>query len=231
MIRPPDWRFASTLAALTLVGPLAIHLFLPAMPAVKLAFGISDAASGLMLSVTLFVVAFATLAYGSLSDRYGRRPLLLGGLAIFTLGSAISALAPSPELLLAGRAVQAVGAGCSGGLTRAIARDAYGTEGLVTVIAYLTMAYTLGPMIAPLAGGFLIDASGWRSVFWLAAVSGAMILVAAWRVLGETLPAEKRLAQQAGMLRDYARLFSSLRFNAYVLQSGFSSATFFVMST
>src|SRR4051812_361111 len=99
----PGWRFLGALAAITLIGPLAIHTFLPAMPAVKRVFGISDALAGLTFSVTLFVMAFATLVYGSLSDRYGRRPVLMTGLYVFVLGSALAALAPSIETFIAGR--------------------------------------------------------------------------------------------------------------------------------
>ena len=85
--------FATALGAITLIGPLAIHLFLPVMPAVKTAFAISDAVVELTFSVTLFTMAIVTLFYGSLSDRYGRRPVLLSGLALFVIGSALSAFA------------------------------------------------------------------------------------------------------------------------------------------
>jgi MFS family permease len=90
-----DARFIGALAAITLIWPLSIHIFLPVMPVVKSVFGISDALAGLSFSVSLFVMAFANLLYGSLSDRYGRRPVLLSGLFLFTLGSAVSAMAQS----------------------------------------------------------------------------------------------------------------------------------------
>src|SRR6202008_4084632 len=109
-------------------------------------------------------------------------PVLLWGLALFVAGSLVAALAGSIAELMAGRLVQAVGAGCGITLTRAIPRDAYGPASLVKAIAYLTMAYTLGPMLAPPAGGFLIDHLGWRSVFWFALVAGAGISVAAGAV-------------------------------------------------
>ncbi len=218
-----------TLATVTLIGPLAIHTFLPVMPVVKDAFGISDAQVGLMFSVPLFVLAFSTLVYGSLSDRYGRRPVLLTGLVLFTIGSGVSAMASSVSGLIAGRIIQALGAGSGVGLARAIARDAYGTEGLVKVIAYLTMAYTLGPMLAPLCGGMLLDASGWRSVFWFATVGGMLIAAGAYRVLYETHPRAATPPQPSSFVRDYAQLFAHARFVAFVLQSGFSSAAFFAM--
>src|SRR6202022_3998908 len=141
----PGPTFALALGLVAFIAPLAVHLFFPVIPAVKVALGLSDVAAQFNFSIALFAMALATLAYGSLSDRYGRRPLLLSGLLLFLLGSAISAVAPGASALALGRIVQAVGAGCSMTLVRTIARDAYRAEYLVRAIAYLTMFYTLGP--------------------------------------------------------------------------------------
>jgi len=217
-----------TLASITLIGPLAIHMFLPVLPVVKNAFVISDSLAGLTFSITLFVMGFVTLVYGSLSDRYGRRPVLLASLALFVVGSVASALATTVAWLVAGRMLQAVGAGGGATLARAIARDAFGTDRLVKAIAYLQMAYTLGPMLAPLAGGLMLDAAGWRGVPWLAAAIGLVISAAVVAVLHETHKAEHR-TRGGSVLADYAKLFSHARFTCYVLQSGFSTGTFFAM--
>jgi MFS family permease len=99
----------------------------------------------------------------------------MSGLVLFLIGSVISAFAPTPLLLVAGRLVQAIGAGCSLTLTRAIARDAYRAEHLIKAIAYLTMFGTLGPMISPIIGGALTDTLGWRSVFGFALIAGGAI--------------------------------------------------------
>lgn len=230
MRRGPDRRFLVTLASVSLIGPLAIHMFLPAMPVIKSVFATSDAMVGLTYSVALLVMAFATLVYGSLSDRYGRRPMLLTGLFLFTFGSGVSAIADSVSGLMAGRVIQALGAGCGVTLARAIARDAYGTEGLVKVIAYLTMAYTLGPMIAALFGGALIDMSGWRSMFWFAAIAGALVATASYVVLYETHPKEDIQQSPSGYLKEYAALFSHARFTAFVLQTGLASGVFYAMA-
>ena len=230
MRRGPDWRFLATLASISLIGPLALHMFLPAMPVIKSVFAISDALVGLTYSAALLVMAVSTLMYGSLSDRYGRRPVLLTGLFLFTLGSGVSGIADSIYGLIAGRVIQALGAGCGVTLARAIARDAYGTEGLVKVIAYLTMAYTLGPMLATLFGGMLIDMAGWRSLFWLAAIAGVLIATASCVVLYETHPTEEFHRKPSGFLQDYVALFSHARFTAFVLQTGFSSGIFFAMA-
>ena len=230
MRRGPDRRFLVTLASISLIGPLAIHMFLPAMPVIKSVFAASDALTGLTYSVALLVMAFATLVYGSLSDRYGRRPMLLTGLFLFTFGSGVSAMAGSVSGLMAGRVIQALGAGCGVTLARAIARDAYGTEMLVKVIAYLTMAYTLGPMIGALFGGALIDLAGWRSMFWFAAIAGALIATASYLVLYETHPKADIPHRTSGYLGEYAALFSHARFTAFVLQTGLASGVFYTMA-
>jgi DHA1 family bicyclomycin/chloramphenicol resistance-like MFS transporter len=226
----PGAGFAAALGAVTLIGPLAIHLFLPAMPDVKSAFGISDALVQLTFSVTLIAMAVVTPAYGSFSDRYGRRPILLIGLVSFLIGSAISAVAGSVAMLIFGRLIQAAGAGCGITLTRAIARDAYGPDTLVKAIAYLTMAYTLGPMIAPPLGGMLIDMFGWRSAFWFALIAGAVITISAYIVLFETRSAADIGQRPIGLLRHYAVLCRDARFMAFVLQSGFMSFMFFAIA-
>jgi DHA1 family bicyclomycin/chloramphenicol resistance-like MFS transporter len=205
---------------------------MPVIPAVKAALGISDALAQLTFSIALFVMAVATLVYGSLSDRYGRGPLLLSGLCLFLVGSAVSALANSVTTLVFGRLIQAIGAGCGIMLVRAIAQDVYGRN-LVKAIAYLTMAYTIGPMIAPIAGGILIDAFGWRSVFIFALAAGALITLNAYWAVFESRPPSPGSSRHAGqsVLRDYASLFRHVTFAAFVLQSGFCTASFLVTAT
>ena len=226
----PGPLFALALASISLIGPLAVHLFMPVIPAVKAALGLSDALAQLTFSIALFGMAFATLFYGSLSDRYGRRPVLLSGLCLFLIGSAVSALANSIVMLVLGRLIQAVGAGCGVTLVRAIAQDVYGPGRLVKAIAYLTMAYTIGPMIAPMVGGILIDNFGWRSVFGFALVFGGAIAAVAYAAIFESrAPAAAK--RGGSVLRDYAELFSHLRFTAFVLQTGFCTATFLVAAS
>jgi DHA1 family bicyclomycin/chloramphenicol resistance-like MFS transporter len=232
MTQKPGLAFALALASISFIGPLAIHLFMPVIPAVKASLGISDALAQLTFSIALFAMAFATLVYGSLSDRYGRRPMLLSGLCLFLIGSAVAALADSVLMLICGRLIQAIGAGCGITLVRAIAQDVYGRN-LVKAIAYLTMAYTIGPMIAPIAGGILIDVFGWRSVFIFALAAGALIMLNAYWAVFESRPPVPGSSRHAGqsVLRDYASLFRHVSFAAFVLQSGFCTASFLVTAT
>ncbi len=154
--------------------------------------------------------------------------MLLSGLFLFLIGSVISTMADSLGLLVAGRFIQAIGAGCGTTLVRTIARDAYGQQHLVKAIAYLTMFYTMGPMLAPLVGGILIDTLGWRMLFVFAYVCGAIIMIAAVLVIHETHTPQARSGPQVSVFRSYAALVTQLRFNAYILQTGFNSASFLV---
>jgi len=217
----------AVLGTMTFSGPLAIHFFLPAVPLLKQEFGVGSAVAQAAFSVTLFVMALSTLAYGSLSDRFGRRVVLIGGLLLFIVGSLQCALSHSMASLIVGRLLQAFGAGCGLVLSRAIAHDVFGADGFVRIIAYLTMAYSLGPMIAPPIGGLLVDSIGWRAIFAAAAATVAVTLVLALVVL----PASDRRPSVAGrkesLIGGYARLFRNARFCGFVFQSAFGSGAFF----
>tara|TARA_R110000868_G_scaffold1253_6_gene9714 strand:+ start:15459 stop:16658 length:1200 start_codon:yes stop_codon:yes gene_type:complete len=223
--------FIIVLGATTAFLPLSLHIFLPALPSVKADFATTEAIVNLTVSVPLFVMAFASLFYGSLSDRYGRRPVLLSSIALFVAGAACSAMADNIWLLIAGRILQAVGGGGGLGLARAIARDVFGADKLVKVISYLTMAYALGPMISTPVGGALVDFAGWRAVLAAATVFGAVLGVVCWAVMFETHTERAASGVRFAPFRDYARLFGDLKFSAYVFQSGFSTGVFFTMAS
>ncbi len=227
----PRRLFSVALAFTALITPLAVHIFLPVIPAVKAELALTDAEAQFAFSIALFTMAFATLAYGSLSDRFGRRPVLLSGLVLFLVGSAISAVAQTVETLAFGRLVQAAGAGCGMTLVRVIARDAYRAEHLVRAIAYLTMFYTLGPMISPFVGGVLIDTLGWRAVFGFSLLAGGAITLLAYAGIPETRPPRARESGEGGILRGYVALLRRPAFAGFVLQSGFNTGAFMTMAS
>ena len=218
------------LAALALLGPFAIHLFLPLIPVVKIDFDLSDALAQLTFSIGVFGLAFSTLAYGTFADRYGRRPVLLIGLILFLLGSIISAIATSFPSLLVGRVVQSIGAGCGITLARAIARDVYGDEGLVKGIAYLTMFYAAGALLAPGVGGFLVDQAGWRSVFYFSSLIGLTIAIGAYFVVPETR-ARTPESSSSSMISSFLELLRQPRFCALIIHSGCSTGTFLIVAS
>ncbi|AMN39672.1 MFS transporter [Rhodoplanes sp. Z2-YC6860] len=218
------------LAALALLGPFSIHLFFPVIPVIKADFALSDALAQLTFSIGVFGMAFSTLAYGAFADRYGRRPVLLVGLLLFLAGSVLSAFAFSFTGLLIGRILQSIGAGSGITLARAIARDVYGAEGLVKSIAYLTMFFALGALVAPGFGGFLIDQAGWRSVFYFASTIGFLIALGSYFVVPET---GKRATAGGGMsgLAGFIALLRYPRFCALVVHTGCSTGTFLIVAT
>ena len=226
----PGWLLFAALVLATMMGPMALQMFFPAVPDVRAGFGIGEDVAQLTVSLPLFVMAFLTLAYGSLSDRLGRRPVLIGGILLFAAGSALAAMADTIWLLLAGRFVQAAGGACGVALARAIVRDVYGADRLVRMIAWLTMAFALGPMLSVPLGGWLVVGYGWRSVLVFAALAGLAIALCIFLAVAESHPPAARTSgggvRRLG--RDYAALFGNLRLQAFVWQSGATSAAFFV---
>lgn len=208
------------------LGPFAMQVFLPALPAIQEGFGARPAAAQLAFSLSTLSIAVATLVYGPLSDRLGRRPALLGGLVVFLLGTLLCALAPSLELLVLGRVVQAAG-GCAGMvLSRAIVRDLYPREQAAQALAWITMAMVVAPMMAPALGGILVDLAGWRAIFLLGLVAGAGVLFAVARRLAET-GRPGALGGGPAMLGAFAHLLGQRAFRGWAVQAAFSMAVFF----
>ncbi len=220
----------AVLVLATGLGPFAMQVFLPALPAIQAGFATSAAAAQLAFSLSTLAIAFATLVYGPLSDRIGRRPALLGGLFVYLLGTGLCALAPSLELLVLGRVVQAAG-GCAGMvLSRAIVRDLYPREQAAQALAWITMAMVVAPTMAPALGGFLVDRAGWRSIFALGLAVGAGVLLACRARLVETGrpggPGGPGSAA-ATMLTAFAVLMRHRAFRGFAAQAAFSMAVFF----
>jgi MFS transporter, DHA1 family, multidrug resistance protein len=199
------------------------------MPAVKEAFGVSTGMAQLTLSLGMLSMACFTVAYGGLSDRFGRKRVLLSGLVLFTCGAASCMAAANLPMLLAGRILQGAGAGCGVVLARAIARDVYGQDRVAQVIAYLTAAYVLGPMFAPPIGGHLTVLFGWRALFVFASVVGLLVVLAVAFAVPETRA--RNAAAPRGVFVGYKSLLRRPRFVGFMLQPGMMSAAFYTQAT
>ncbi len=218
--------FLLTLVIVTSLGPLAMSSFVPAIPAIQSDFGVSGTIAQLTLSVSIITMAVASLAYGSLADRFGRRPVLLTGIGLGFAGSVLCALGPTIELVIAGRAIQAAGASTGFVLARVIVRDVYGDARSAKVLAYVTAAMTVAPMIGPILGGYLIDGVGWRAVFVVvAAVAAALFAVVAVR-LPETRPAD--VGRSDGSVgQSYLALLGNVGYLKFMAYGTMAQAAFF----
>jgi DHA1 family bicyclomycin/chloramphenicol resistance-like MFS transporter len=213
------------LAGITALAPFSLQIFLPALPAIQASFAVTPGIVQLALSLSILANAVANLAYGPLSDHFGRRPVLLVGLAAFIVGSLACALAPSIELLIVARIVQSVGGAAGMVLARAIVRDLYDRERSASIIAYLTMAMVVAPMLAPTIGAVLLDVASWRAIFFVVTGVGVVLIWPIVATLGETRPPEAR--RIGGSLAGAGALLRSGAFLSYALQSTFGIAIFF----
>ena len=219
--------FLVILVGATALGPLAMQIFLPSLPLIQSDLGVSAATAQLVLSVSIVAIAFSLLIYGPLSDRFGRRPLLILGLALFLAGSLIGTLAPSIAILVAGRTIQAVGGAAGLVLTRTIIRDVYGRERAASMIAYVTTAMVIAPMLAPAIGGIINDHFGWRANFAFVGLAGILVIALVVARLPETHQVRESFAGVRNMIAVFARLLRNREFRAFTLQSSFAIATFF----
>ncbi len=230
MTAPPraGWLFLATLVLATAMGPMAMQLLVPSLPAVAADFEVPLALANLNISVAMVVIALSTLIYGPLSDRLGRRPVMLAGIGMFLTGTAISAFAPNVGMLIFGRAVQAVGGAAGLVVARAVVRDIYGPDRSASVIATLTVSMMAAPMIAVVLGGVFTDFFGWRFNFYFAFAVGAAVAALMATALRETRRGEPQTGSAAlEMLHGYRHLFGSKVFAGYALQGSFGSGTFF----
>src|SRR5262249_12264350 len=185
---PPANSLAVTalLTAMVALGPISTDLYLPSLPGLARYFDVSVADAQLTLSSFLIGLATAQLIYGPLSDRFGRRPVLLVGLAIYVIASIVCAFAPSVPVLIFMRFLQAVGACVGPVLGRAVVRDVHGRDGAARVLAYMSAAMALAPAIGPIIGGFLEEWYSWRANFLALVCYGIVGLVLTWQILPET---------------------------------------------
>lgn len=217
----------SVLCAMSAAAPLAMHMIMPSLPGLQEVFE-TDYGT-VQLSLTLYMVAFAVaqLIVGPLSDRYGRRPVVLAGMMVYLAGGAICMVAPNIEVLVAGRILQASG-GCAGyALARSIVRDVYDRDRAASMIAYVTVAMALSPMIGPLIGGYLDVWFGWRSTFAFTLVIGGLITLGIFLGLRETHTERGTVTSAGDMLRSFGHLLSRRTFLGYALSMSVLTGAWF----
>jgi len=182
------------LAGLTMVGPLAIDTYLPSFPTIGAEFGATPLAVQQTLSLFLFCFAFMMLFYGTLSDTFGRRPIILVSLVLYIAACVGGALAGSLGFLLVCRVLQGLASGAGSVVSRAIVQDRFSGAEAQKILGHIMMVFGLAPAIAPILGGWLQVTYGWRSIFWFLTAFGVVMFLAVWRWLPESLAKKDRHA-------------------------------------
>jgi len=225
--RPGSRRVLILLTAMAAIGPMGLNILTPAVPGLGVTFAAEPAAVQLTLSLYLLGLAVSQLVMGPLSDRLGRRPVVLMGLTLAAVASVAAIAATSVQALIVARIAQAVGASAGVVVGRAIIRDLYDRDHAAAMIGWVTSATVVAPMLAPMIGGFLDTALGWQAIFAFVGLVSAAILIGATIALPETQAA----AMSGGIVRflEEARLLiATPQFCGYALCVAANSAMFFV---
>ncbi len=219
-------RLVVILGALSAFGPLSVDFYLPGLPRLTRDFGVGASAGQLTLTACVLGLAVGQLAAGPLSDRFGRRPPLLAGLAAYCAASVACAVAPSVWALVAFRAIQGLGGAAGIVVSRSVVRDLRSGVSAARLFSILMLVVGVVPVLAPVAGGQLLRVTSWRGLFLILAAVDAAILVATALWLHETPPPERR--QRAGQTAaGFLQLLRDRLFLAYALVLGLSFAEMF----
>lgn len=222
-----NFRTILILGALSAFGPLAIDFYLPAFPAMAVAFGTDEQHVQLTLAAYFLGLSIGQLAYGPVADRFGRRLPLLIGVGLFTLASLFCAFAPSLDWLIGARFLQALG-GCAGMvISRAVVSDKCDAVGSAKVFSQLMLVMGLAPILAPMLGGLLVNLHGWQSIFIALTVFSAAAGLAVAMGLPESMPAHQPRQPLSGALRQYGRLLSDKVYLGHALTGGIAIAGMF----
>lgn len=216
MLRPGTFALTALLAALSAVGPLTTDLYLPSLPDIVQRLGGTAAQGQLTISAYLIGFAAGQILYGPLSDRHGRKPVLVAALALYCAASLLCALSASLPMLIGARALQALG-GCGGiVLARAIVRDLYSGARAGRELSLIGSVMALAPVLAPVAGGMLQTAFGWRSAFVTLVIAGLCGIAIVWLLLPETLQRRGAAFSLTAMLKSYRIVARNPAFLAYL---------------
>ncbi len=228
-IVPRSAAYVALLVALGSFGPLTMSIYTPVMPSVGVAL---DAGSdSVKLTLTTYMLGFAVgqLFYGPLSDRYGRRPVLIVGVLFFTVTTFACSFAPSIGGLIGLRILQGLGAASGSVLGRALTRDAYSFREMPLVMSWISLSMNIAPSLAPTLGGFLGEAFGWRATFWFVGGFALILLIVVALGLGETNRHRGATIDFRSLLRGSGEMLRDRHFLGYVLPMGFAFAINFGM--
>jgi MFS transporter, DHA1 family, multidrug resistance protein len=231
--RAPRWALAVLLACLGMLGPFSIDTYLPAFTGIASAIGATPVQMQQTLSAYLFGFALMNLFHGALSDSFGRRPVVLWGLAVFTLASVGCAMSQHIGALVFFRAAQGMSAGAGIVISRAVIRDMFPPADAQRVMSQVTIYFGVAPAVAPMVGGFLFVHTGWHAIFWFLVGVGVVLWVANYKLLPETLHLSQRQPFNVrNLMRGYWEMGSSARFMVLALASGipFNGMFLYVLS-
>ncbi len=231
--RAPRWMLAVLLALLGMLGPFSIDTYLPAFAGIARSLGATPVEMQQTLSAYLFGFAFMNLFHGALADSFGRRPVVLWGLAFFTLASAGCALSESISQLVFFRALQGLSTGAGIVVSRAVIRDMFPPAQAQKVMSQVTIYFGVAPAIAPIIGGWLFVHTNWHAIFWFLTGIGVLLWGANYKLLPETLHVTQRQPFNVkNLMRGYWQLGSSARFLLLALASGipFNGMFLYVLS-
>ncbi|KOT92340.1 MULTISPECIES: multidrug effflux MFS transporter [Streptomyces] len=216
------------LGSLTATPPLAMDMYLPALPEVTRSLSAPAATVQLTLTACLAGMALGQIVVGPMSDKWGRRRPLLTGLAVYVVATALCAVAPNVELLVAFRLVQGLAGAAGIVIARAVVRDLYDGVAMARFFSTLMLISGVAPVVAPLIGGQILRVTDWRGVFVVLVVVGVVLGAVVWAKLPETLPVEERHAGGVGdTLRAMRGLLADRAFSGYMLAGGFAFASLF----
>ena len=227
------WALSVLLACLGMLGPFAIDTYLPAFAGIAADLQATPLQIQQTLSAYLFAFAFMSLFHGALSDSLGRRPVVLTGIAVFTLASVSCALSTDITHLIAFRALQGLSTGAGIVVSRAVIRDLFPPADAQRVMSQVTLFFGVAPAVAPIVGGFLFVHASWHAVFWFLALVGVLLWLGNWWLLPESLHPSQRQPFEAGhLLKGYLELGLHPKFLLLALASGipFNGMFLYVLS-
>lgn len=222
--------FVVLLIAMSGLGPMSMQAIMPALPALAAFFRQDIAVAQLAISLYLVGLAFSQLAVGPLSDRFGRRPVILGGLFLMVLSNAAGAFAETLHQVIAARTVQALGAAAGLAVGRAMIRDLYDRDRAASMIGIVVGSMMVAPMIGPFFGGVLETTYGWRTIFWFLGAVSLVIFLWAWATLPETRRVQTG-PDAAGFFQDVRALVASPQYHGFVIAQALAAATFFIFAS